>query len=60
MGCRMGEPVEEKADKTQRRGAGDHACMAVSVLQRETDSEKEVGIKMRERKIMSCLAFARV
>lgn len=39
--------MEERGDKTERRGAGDHACVAASVLQRETDSEKEVGIKMK-------------
>lgn len=42
---RTGGPVEEKGDKAEWRGAADHACAAVSVLQRGTDSETEVGIK---------------
>lgn len=36
----MGESVEEEGDKTERQAVGDHACTAVSVLQRETDSEQ--------------------
>lgn len=36
----MESRVEEKGDKAQRRGMGDHAYTAVSVLQRETDMRK--------------------
>lgn len=51
--------MEEKGDKTERCGAADHACSAVSVSKRETDSEKEAGIKMKERE-ENDLAFAGV
>lgn len=58
---RRGETVEEKGDKTQRRGVGDHACTAVSVLQKETDMRKRrCKNERREKKMMSWLAFAGV
>lgn len=44
----MGESVEEEGDKAERQAVGDHACAAVSVLQRETDSEKS-GWNKNER-----------
>ena len=40
MGELVEEEEEEEGDKTERQAVGDHACAAVSVLQRETDSEK--------------------
>lgn len=53
--------MEEKGDKTQRRGVGDHACTAVSVLQKETDMRKRrCKNERREKKMMSWLAFAGV
>lgn len=61
-GGRKAELVEERGDKTQRLGAGDHACRAVSVLQRETERGKKVRIKIKEwwGKMMRWLTFARV
>lgn len=48
-GGRKRKPVRRGGrDKTERQGAGSHACTAVSVLQRETESEIAAGTVQRK------------